>query len=595
MSKQILRAEVPLEETWKLEDIFPTKEDWEKEFKEVEDLVGSVTAFKGRLGEGPKVLLECLEAQENLLIRLTKVASYGSLHLSSDGTNPEYQEMAGRVSALTTKIGAEMSFIRSEALNLPEGTLERYLEEEPGLEPFRIMIEKIIESKPHQLHLETEASLAALGEVLSAPGTIYETSRTADMSFEPVADSKGNLFPMSMGRYETAADMVLRRNAYNETTRVLKQYQNTYGATWGTEVKKNVTMASLRNYESAIHMLLDRQEVTIDIYDNLHDIILTELAPHMRKYARLRKEILDLDKMLYCDIEAPLDPEFDPKTTWEEASEMIINGLSVLGPEYTEIMQEALQNRWIDRADNAGKRTGSFCSSVYGVHPYISTRWHNNLREVLTIAHELGHAGQGVLSQRYQRSGNTRPTMFFIEAPSTINEALVGNYILSRTTDKRTRRWILMEFLKSYHHNFVRHLIEGELQRQAYPLAEKGQPITANVLNRLQGEILDEFWGGEVEIDDGARLVWMRQAHYYRGLYPYTYSAGLTIGTQVTQAIQQEGAPAAQRWVEVLKLGGTKKPLELAQLAGVDMTSPEPIRSAVAYVGSLIDELIELF
>lgn len=595
MSKQILRSEVPLEETWRLEDIFPTKEDWEKELKEVENLIGTVTVFKGRLGEGPKVLLECLEAQENLLIRLAKVAAYGSLHLSSDGTNPQYQEMAGRVSALSTKIGAEMSFIRSEALSLPNGTLNRYLEEEPGLEPFRIMIEKMIESKPHRLHPETEASLAALGEVLSAPGTIYETSRTADMSFEPVADSKGNLFPMSMGRYETAADIVLRRNAYSETTRVLKQYQNTYGATWGTEVKKNVTMANLRRYESAIHMLLDRQEVTIDIYNNLHDIILTELAPHMRKYARLRKDILKLDKMLYCDIEAPLDPEFDPKTTWEEASEMIINGLSVLGPEYTEIMKEALSNRWIDRADNAGKRTGSFCSSVYGVHPYISTRWHNNLREVLTIAHELGHAGQGVLSQRYQRYGNTRPTMFFIEAPSTINEALVGNYILSQTTDKRTRRWILMEFLKSYHHNFVRHLIEGELQRRAYPLAEKGKPITANVLNKLQGEILEDFWGEEVVIDEGAQLVWMRQSHYYRGLYPYTYSAGLTIGTQVAQAIQKEGAPAAERWVEVLKLGGTKKPLELAQLAGVDMTSPEPIRSAVEYVGSLIDELIELF
>lgn len=595
MSKQILRSEVPLEETWRLQDIFPTKEDWEKELKEVENLIGTVTVFKGRLGEGPKVLLECLEAQENLLIRLAKVAAYGSLHLSSDGTNPQYQEMAGRVSALSTKIGAEMSFIRSEALSLPNGTLNRYLEEEPGLEPFRIMIEKMIESKPHRLHPETEASLAALGEVLSAPGTIYETSRTADMSFEPVADSKGNLFPMSMGRYETAADIVLRRNAYSETTRVLKQYQNTYGSTWGTEVKKNVTMANLRRYESAIHMLLDRQEVTIDIYNNLHDIILTELAPHMRKYARLRKDILKLDKMLYCDIEAPLDPEFDPKTTWEEASEMIINGLSVLGPEYTEIMKEALNNRWIDRADNAGKRTGSFCSSVYGVHPYISTRWHNNLREVLTIAHELGHAGQGVLSQRYQRYGNTRPTMFFIEAPSTINEALVGNYILSQTTDKRTRRWILMEFLKSYHHNFVRHLIEGELQRRAYPLAEKGKPITANVLNKLQGEILEDFWGEEVIIDEGAQLVWMRQSHYYRGLYPYTYSAGLTIGTQVAQAIQKEGTPAAERWVEVLKLGGTKKPLELAQLAGVDMTSPEPIRSAVEYVGSLIDELIELF
>ncbi len=595
MARQLKRSEVPVEQTWNLADIFPTKEAWEAEFNEVARMVGTVTRFNGKLGENAKTLLECFEAQEALMKRLAKVASYASLHLSSDGTNPEYQAMAGRARALGTHIRAAASFIRSEALSLPDGTLDKYLAKEPGLEPFRITVEKMIERKPHLLHPDTEATLAALGEVLSAPAMVYERSRTADLSLNPVADSKGTLYPMAFGRYETAADIVLRRNAYAETTRGMKAYQNTYAATWGTEVKKNVTMAKLRGYESAIHMLLDRQEVTIDIYNNLHDTILTELAPHMRRYARLRKEVLGLDKMLYCDIEAPLDPEFEPETTWEKASDIIINGLSVLGPEYTEIIKNGLNNRWIDRPDNIGKRAGAFCSSVYGVHPYISIRWDNSLRTALTLAHELGHAGQGVLAQRYQSFSNTRPTMFFIEAPSTINESLVGNYILSQSADVRTRRWLIMQFLKTYHHNFVRHLIEGELQRRTYALAEKGQPITTSVLNRVQGEILHEFWGGEVEIDDGARLVWMRQAHYYRGLYPYSYSAGLTIGTAVAKAISEEGASAAERWVEVLKAGGTKKPLELALMAGVDMAKPDPIREAVAYVGELVDEVVRSF
>ncbi|MGI6662731.1 MAG: oligoendopeptidase F [Bacillota bacterium] len=595
MARQLTRSEVPVHMTWNLADIFPSVEAWEAEMKAVADLVPTVTKYKGRLHEGPKVLLECLKAQEALHKRLVKVSSYASLNNSADGTSPANQAMAGRASALATRIRAETSFVESEALSLPEGTLERYLEEEPGLEPFRLSIQKLIESKPHRLHPETEMALAALGEVLNAPAMIYGRSRTADMTFEPVEDSKGVKHPMSFGRYEGAADLVLRRNAHFQFAERLRAYQNTYGTTWGTEVKKNVVMAKLRGYPSAIHMLLDRQEVTIDIYNNLHDIILTELAPHMRRYARLRKKVLGLDKMLYCDIEAPLDPEYEVPTTYEEASEIIVNGLKVLGPEYTEIVVNALKNRWIDRADNVGKQTGAFCSSVYGVHPYISMTWTNSLRNALTLAHELGHAGQGVLAQRYQSFANTRPTMFFIEAPSTCNETLVGDYILSQSQDKRKRRWLIMQFLKTYHHNFVRHLIEGELQRRTYALAEKGQPITASVLNRVQGEILDEFWGGEVEIDDGARMVWMRQSHYYRGLYPYSYSAGLTIGTMVAKAIREEGAPAAERWINVLKAGGTKKPLELAKMAGVDMTKPDPIREAVAYVGKLVDEVVESF
>lgn len=595
MAKRLTRAEVPVEQTWNLTDIFPTIKGWEEEMAALPGLIDTVTHFQGKLGDGPQILLQCFEAQEALQKRLTKASSYASFHQSSDGTNPAHQAMFARARSLMASVQAATTFIQSESLSLPEGRLQEYLEEEPGLEPYRITIGKWIEKMPYLLNPETEMVLAALTEVLNAPGSVYESSRTADMSFDSVPDSKGQLHPMSMGRHETAPDITLRHNAYAANTNALRAYNNTYGACWGTEVKKNVVEAKLRGFDSAIHMLLDLQEVNIDIYNNLHDVILTELAPHMRRYARLRKEVLGLKQLLYCDLEAPLDPEFNPTTTYEEASEIILGGLSVLGPEYLELIDQGLKNRWVDRADNVGKRTGAFCSSVYGVHPYISMSWSDQMRNALTLAHELGHAGQGVMAQRNQRLANTRPTMFFIEAPSTINEILVGNYILSQSNDKRMRRWLLMQFLMTYHHNFVRHLIEGELQRRTYAMAEKGQPITATVLNKVQGEILSDFWGEDLVIDEGACLVWMRQAHYYRGLYPYSYSAGLTIGTNVAKAIQEEGAPAAERWVNVLKAGGTKKPLELAKMAGVDMSTKDPIRAAVAYVGLLVDEVAKSF
>ncbi|HOB43896.1 MAG TPA: M3 family metallopeptidase, partial [Bacillota bacterium] len=223
------------------------------------------------------------------------------------------------------------------------------------------------------------------------------------------------------------------------------------------------------------------------------------------------------------------------------------------------------------------------------------TTWTDNMRDALTLAHELGHAGQGELSFRYQRLVNANAPMFFVEAPSTINELLVADYMLSKTTDTRMRRWIIMQLLTTYHHNFVRHLIEGELQRRIYSIAEQGQPITASVLSKVQADILTEFWGDELVIDEGARLTWMRQPHYYMGLYPYTYSAGLTIGTAVAKAIKEEGQSAVNRWLETLKTGGLKEPIDLAKMAGVDMTTPDPIRTAVNYVGSLIDEVVESF
>lgn len=599
MQKRLTRAEVPAELTWDLTDLFADQAAWESELTAVEAELPRVSRFKGRLGEGAALVAEALNAWESLMIRFMQVATYANLLSSGDGTDTANQANSGRTASLGARVNALFQGLRAELLALPAGTLEGYIASEPALAEFKILIDELLETKPHTLSMETEVALASLGEVMHSPYMIYQRAKSTDISFEPFQDENGNAITNSFALYEDAhersASTLIRRNAFASFGKGLNAYKNTLAATLATEIKKHVVTARLRKYASATEMHLQPHQVSVEVYNNVLDIIQAELAPHMRRYAALRKRVLGLDKLLYCDIEAPLDPEFDPPTTYAEASELILDSLSVLGPEYTRIMEDALQRRWVDLADNVGKSTGAFCASPYGVHPYILITWTNSMRNVFVLAHELGHAGHFALAQRNQRMVNTRPSMFFVEAPSTINELLLGQHILARKTDPRMRRWVLMQFLGTYHHNFVRHLLEGELQRRIYALAEAGKPLTESTFSSVKGEILSGYWGDAVEIDDAARLTWMRQPHYYMGLYPYTYAAGLTASTAVAQLIREEGQPAVDRWLQALKAGGTLRPLELMKLAGVDMSQPEPIRKAVAYVGSLVDELEKSF
>jgi len=591
----MLRSQVPAELTWNLADLFTDKAAWEREQAAVDADVTTVTKFKGRLGESAGVLLACLESQEALSIRLTRVMTYASLRLSEDGSDSEKQSDMERFSSVMARIQAALSFIDSEILALPEGTIEDYLVKEKGLADFRKYLSELAERKPHQLSAETERILAALGPVFGAPYTIYSRAKSSDMAFAPVVDSTGQDHPMSLAlyedHYEELPNTELRHKAYASFVDTLKHYQNTFAAGYSAEVRRQVTMAKERGYESATHMLLQPQQVTLDMYHRQLDIIQTELAPHMRRLAKVNQRVLGLPKMRHCDLKVPLDTEFVPKTTIAEAGQVIIDALSVLGPDYRKVVESALANRWVDFADNVGKSTGAFCSSPYGVHPYILVTWTDTMRGAFVLAHELGHAGHFSFAQRHQRIGNTRPSMYFVEAPSTMNELLLAQHLFANTQDPRMRRWIAMQSLGTYYHNFVTHLLEGALQRRVYALAEAGHAITAKVLCEQKGEVLESFWGDAVEIDDGARLTWMRQPHYYMGLYPYTYSAGLTISTAAALNIREQGQPAVDRWLQALSAGGTLRPLDLIALAGGDMSTPDPIRKAVAYVGSLVDEV----
>lgn len=593
------RAEVPVDHTWNLDDLFPSDAAWDTACQAVDAAREAFAAFQGRLSDGAATLLACLNAQEALQLQLVRAGTFAHLRNAQDGTHPPHQAALARFSALQARTAASLAFVDAEILALPDGLLQQYIAAEPGLADFRPMLDDLLAQRPHRLGAETERVLAALGAVLSAPSMVYNRSKSSDLQFAPFTDAAGTVHANSFNgfesSFETHADPSVRRGAWASFSAGLKAYNQTWGATFATEVNKNVVLARLRGYPSTEACLLQPHKIPQAVYTNILDIIQTELAPHMQRLARLRQRVLGLDQLLYCDIKAPLDADFNPPVTYDEGCQLILDALAPMGTDYVDFARRTMTERWVDRADNIGKSSGAFCASPYGVHPYILITWSDSMRNVFTLAHELGHGGHFGLAMAHQRYVNTRPAMPFIEAPSIMNEMLLAQHILARTDDPRMRRAVLLQVLGTYHHNFVTHLLEAELQRQMYALAESGGSITAAVLNERKGAILQRFWGDTVTIDDGARMTWMRQPHYYMGLYPYTYSVGLVASTAMALKVRQEGQPAVQRWLDVLKAGGTRPPLDLLQMAGIDMASPQPIHDAVAHVGRLVDQLEQSF
>lgn len=593
------RAEVAAESTWDLSDLFASEHDWDTAIAAVDEARASLAKRQGSLGTGARHLLDALHADEALQVKLIRVSAYARLRMAQDGSHPPAQAAVARVAALQARVEADCSFIEAEILALPEAVLQQFLREEPQLSEFSVRLSELMAKRPHRLGAETERVLAALGEVLEAPYMVYGRSKFGDMRFESFTDDSGSVVANSINAFESNFEshpsVRVRRNAWASFSAGLKAYHNTYAATFATETNKNVAMARLRGYARTEDFLLHDHKIPRSLYENILNIIQSELAPHMQRYARLRQRVLGLDRLLYCDVKAPLDADFNPPMPYAQSCELILSSLAVMGEDYVDFARRAMTQRWVDRADNVGKSSGAFCASPYGVHPYILITWSDTMRNVFTLAHELGHAGHFGLAMKHQRLTNMRPAMPFIEAPSIMNEMLLADHVLAQSQEPRLRRSVIMQVLGTFHHNFVTHLLEAELQRRVYARAESGGSITAAVLNQLKGEILAGFWGDTVEIDEGARMTWMRQPHYYMGLYPYTYAVGLVASVAMAQRIRAEGAPAVARWLEVLKAGGTMTPLELMAHAGIDMRSPQPIHDAVAYAGRMITEVESLF
>lgn len=590
-----LRKDVAVEETWDLTDLLSNEADFEPTLAQlVEDALSFEQQYKGTITNAQKVI-DVLTAFEELQKKFVPIGTYASLNLETDRTNDVAQMRAAKFGTAIGKVSSALSFVRSELLALDEAVLQ----EAATLSPlYKRYLEELLKQKPHQLHPEVEKALAAFSATFDAPYKTYNTTKLVDMDFGEF-EVNGEKHPLSFVLYENdwefEANTDVRRAAFQAFSSKLRDYQHTTAQVYNTHIQQEKTMADLRGFNSVIDYLLFDQDVDRSLYNRQIDLITKELAPHMRRYATLIQKANGIDQMTFADLKIALDPEYDPRLSMAEAKEYVEKALAVMGEDYNQLMERAFNERWIDYAPNKGKSTGAFCSSPYGSHPYILMSWNEQMNEVFTLIHELGHAGHFANTYEHQSYLNSRPSLYFIEAPSTMNEMLLANYLLTHNEDLRFKRWVISNIVaKTYYHNFVTHLLEAAYQRKVYELIDAGEAVNATILNQLKRSVLEDFWGDTVAISEGAELTWMRQPHYYMGLYPYTYSAGLTISTQVSQRILKEGAPAVEDWLAVLRAGGTKSPVELAQMAGVDITTDQPLRYTIAYIGHLIDELERL-
>jgi oligoendopeptidase F len=590
-----LRKDVAVEETWNLQDLLENDADFEPALAQfVEDAVKFESTYKGTITDAQKVI-DVLTAYEALQVGIVPIGTYASLNIQADRTDDVAQMRAAKFGTAVGKISSSIAFVNSELLALDKAILEEAAAKSPLYQRY---ITELLKQKPHQLHPEVEKTLAALSSTFEAPYEIYNTTKLVDMHFGEF-EANGKKHPLSYvlfeNDWELETDTAIRHAAFNAFSNKLREYQHTTAKVYNTHIQQEKTISDLRGFDSVIDYLLFDQDVDRSLYNRQIDLITKELAPHMRRYAKLVQKAHGLEEMTFADLKIALDPSYNPKLTMAEAKEYVEKSLAVMGKDYEQMIERAFNERWIDYAPNKGKSTGAFCSSPYGSHPYILMSWNERMNEVFTLIHELGHAGHFVNSHGHQSYLNSRPSLYFIEAPSTMNEMLLANYLLTHNDDKRFKRWVISNIVsKTYYHNFVTHLLEAAYQRKVYELVDAGESVNATVLNQLKRTVLEEFWGDTVNITEGAELTWMRQPHYYMGLYPYTYSAGLTISTQVSQRILKEGNTAVDEWLTVLQAGGTKSPVELAQMAGVDVTTDQPLRDTIAYIGHLIDELESL-
>jgi len=585
------RHELKQEHTWDLTRLFKTEADYEKALNEVLEKINNFKQTYENNLTSPQVISESIKDYDDISRNLSYVSSYASLNISVDQTNEQNVMRSGVLGSNFGKISKDLAFYGSSLEMLDEETLLKVRD----LSPLNVgFINEVLKQKKHALKPEINQALSEFSQVFSAPYRNYDKFKFADMTFNEftVHNEKHPLsFTLFENEWEYDVNHDVRRKAYESFYDTLKLYENGLANNYQTHVLTEKAYANLKGFDSVIDYLLYDQDVTRDMYDRQIDVIMDKLSEPMRKYARLLKRIHGLEEMTYADLKIAIDHEFEPTITIEESEKYMMEGLKVLGDDYLEMVEKSFKERWIDFPQNLGKSTGGFCSSPYQKGSYILLNWNNKMDETFVLAHELGHAGHFYFAGKHQNYFDNRPSLYFIEAPSTMNELLMGEYLKSQSNDLRFKRWVLSSLVaRTYYHNMVTHLLEATYQREVYRYVDEKKPLSASVLKSLKLKALKDFWKDDVVIPDYAGLTWMRQPHYFMGLYPYTYSAGLTIATAVVKKVN-EGKLDIERWKDVLRAGGTKNPLELAKMVDVDLSTKQPLLDTISYVSDMVDEI----
>lgn len=589
------RKDVPQHLTWDMTALYATPEDFYADLDKAGKLADELTSESMLTLTDGDSIIKLLQTYEAYLTILSKAGTYAGAQSAVDMSDSELQIRARDFDSKVAKLNSQTAIVEQTLKQADELLIKQAMVDNDKYRPF---LSDLLAQKPYTLSLELETALISLSPVLDLPYQNYEQCKLADMSFDDF-EAKGQSHPLSFStfenEYETAVDTEFRRNAFKAFSKRLRESQHTIASNYLTQVKKEKVMADMRGYDSVFDYLLHDQKVSREMYDEHIDTIMQHLAPPMRRYAKLLQQANGIDKMTFADLKVPLDANFVTQVSIEEAKQYCLDALSLLGTDYTDMVKRSFDERWYDFAQNKGKSTGGFCASPYGEHSYVLMSWTQNLGDVFTLIHEIGHAGHFYNAGQYQNYLSYEPSLYFIEAPSTCNELLLGHHLLQQNTDdKAFQRYVVSSLLSNtYYHNFVPHYLEAHFQREVYRAVDAGKNLSTDDLHQLMQSTLQQFWGEEVEIDEDAALTWMRQPHYYLGLYSYTYSAGLSIATQLFKKLRK-GEDVIEDWLEVLRAGGTKTPAELAQMIGVDITDNATLIDSISFIEELIDQAVGL-
>lgn len=590
------RQDVPTHLTWDMSALYATPEHFYADLEQASLLAEQLSSTDMLTLSDTASVIRLLEMYERYLIILSKAGTYAGAQSAVDMSDSELQIRARDFDSTVAKLGSQTTIVLQTLKQASEPLLKQAIELNAKYQAF---LNDLLAQKPYTLSLELETALVLLSPVLDLPYNNYEQCKLADMSFPDfeVVDSNGNTqsYPLSFSafenEYESDPRTDFRRAAFKAFSSRLRESQHTIASDYLIQVKKEKILADMRGFDSVFDYLLHEQKIPRALYDEHIDTIMSHLAKPMRRYARLLKDANGIEQMSFADLKVPLDASFVAKVSIKEARDYCVQALSLLGEDYLAMVKRSFSERWYDFAQNQGKSTGGFCASPYGEHSYILLSWTENLGDVFTLIHEIGHAGHFYNAGLQQNYLSYEPSLYFIEAPSTCNELLLGHHLLQQKQDDIAfQRYVIASLLSNtYYHNFVTHFLEAHFQREVYRAVDAGQNLSTEDLHALKKATLQAFWGDTVVIDDDAALTWMRQPHYYMGLYSYTYSAGLSIATQLFKKLRK-GEDTIDDWLAVLRAGGSKSPVELAQMIGVDITDKATLIDTIDFIGDLVEQ-----
>lgn len=591
--KILPRSEVPEELTWDLRDIFPSDEAWRAEYDALAAVPEEIAAFRGTLGRSAEDLLAWMRLQDALSIRLTKLLGYASCKGDEDTGNSFYQDMRSKATSRYVAIASAAAFATPELMAIPEDTLQFFYAAQPELETYRRVLEQLRRRAAHILSPECEKLLAAAGEMADAPDKIGSVFRDADLTFPDVTDAEGTAHTLTDGTFVPllmSGDRTLRKNTFETYYHRMGEFRNTVAATLDAQFKQLKFFADARRYGSTLEAALDATEVPQAVYLNLIEAVHANLDK-MYRYVALRKKLLGVEELHMYDVYTPVVADADEKISFEQAKQTVLDALSVLGEDYTALLREGFDHRWIDVYENVGKRGGAYSSGNSYPHPYVLLNHKDNLDSQFTLAHEMGHALHSYHSCKYQPTCTSDYVIFVAEVASTCNEVLLMRHLLKKTTDKKQRAYLINHFMDQFKGTVYRQTMFAEFELAANEMTQRGEGTTAEALCAMYKKLNEQYFGPEMNVDEEISLEWARIPHFYYDYYVYQYATGYAAAIALSRRILREGEPAVKDYLGFLSGGCSADPITLLRGAGVDMASPKPIEDATKLFDEMISEM----